>query len=130
MHFKVIWQNNNEESALRGRKQALIPTLGMPCYEQFKDWNQSGKCETRLKKIKSTQLPEFFENTQSQWNQLQVTQSHRIQQCQKYTKHTVDTNPSWPFIFRYYQSVDSSLKKVVMSGSAEYHSPKKGNLLQ
>lgn len=57
MHFKVTWKNN-EESALRGRKQALIPTLGMPCYEQLKDWNQSGKCETnsntRLKKIKST----------------------------------------------------------------------------
>lgn len=57
MHFKVTWKNN-EGSALRGRKQALIPTLGMPCYEQLKDWNQSGKCETksntRLKKIKST----------------------------------------------------------------------------
>lgn len=64
MHFKVIWQNN-EESALRGRKQALIPTLGMPCYKQFKDWNQSGKWETRLKKIKWTQLLEFFENTPS-----------------------------------------------------------------
>lgn len=57
MHFKVIWQNN-EESALRGRNYALIPTLGMPCYEQLKDWNQSGKCETdsntKLKKIKLT----------------------------------------------------------------------------
>lgn len=54
MQFKVTWQNN-EESALRGRKQALISTLGMPCYEQLKDWNQSGKSDingnTRFKKI-------------------------------------------------------------------------------
>lgn len=39
----------------------------MPCYEQLIDWNQSGKCETnsntRLKKIKSTSLLEFFEDT-------------------------------------------------------------------
>lgn len=132
MHFKVTWQNN-EESALRGRKQALIPTLGMPYYEQLKDWNRSGKCEThsntRLKKIKSTQLLEFFENTQSHWNQLQVTQSHRIQQCQEYIKHIVDTNSSWPSIFRYCHSVDSSLEKVVKRGSAEYHSPKKANFI-
>lgn len=57
----------------------LSSTLGMPCYEQLKDWNQSGKCETdsntRLKKIKLTLLLEFIENTQSHWNQLQ---SHSI----------------------------------------------------
>ena len=103
----------------------------MPCYEQLKDWNQSGKCETdsntRLKKIKLTLLLEFIENTQSHWNQLQVIRSHRIQQCQKYIKRTVDTKSSWPSIFSYYHSLDSSLEKVVKRGSAEHHSPKKAN---
>ena len=102
----------------------------MPCYEQLKDWNQSGKCKTdsntRLKKIKLTLLLEFIENTQSHWNQLQVIRSYRIQQCQKYIKRTVDTKSSWPSIFSYH-SVDSSLEKVVKRGSAEHHSPKKAN---
>lgn len=46
----------------------------------------------------------------SLWNQLQVTWQHKIQQCQKHTKHTVDTDSSWPSIFGYY-CVDSSLEK-------------------